>query len=750
MAVNIGPRIGIDGEAEYRKQLNNIIQQAKTLDSEMRAVTSSFDKNTSAQEKNTKTGEVLQKQIAVQERRIDELRKGLAAAADKYGENATETLKWREALNDATTSLNRMQNGMSSAEKTSTTFGSVLKANLLSDVIMSGLQSLGNLLQDAARKFADFVKDGITYASDLDEVQNVIDVTFGNSADAVNQYAKDAIQQYGLSELAAKKYAGSLGAMLKSSGVAGDELTKMATSLVGLTGDMASFYNLDPEEAFSKLSSAIAGETEPLRSLGINMNVANLEAYALAKGIDKAWSSMTQAEQTTLRYQYIMENAADAQGDFARTSDNFANQSRNLSQQLQSVGGEIGSAFIPYLKDAAKALNEVFSGKISVSEFTGRIISVMRSGADALRQNLPEIQAAAQEILTAIIQIISEGLPLLAELAVPLLMTLAQGIIANLPTIAQAGIEVLTALILGIAQNLPQLIPVATQAIIELVGVLTSPENITMMISAAVELLLALVDGIAQSLPLLIPAATQAIIELVGALTSTENLTMLIDAAIELMIALTTGLIESLPELLSSAGDIMSSLWNAIKNIDWLELGKSIIMGIINGLISLAKSILATIVNIFKKPIEWIKNLGSQAITWGKDLIQGFVNGIKSMVQKVVDAVKNIGQKIKNFLHFSRPDEGPLRDYERWMPDFVSGLARGIRDNAYLLEDAVSDMASRARISMTATGAGSTTTNVGGVRISVYGAPGQDVNALADIVMRRMQSAVNRKEAVFA
>lgn len=748
MAVNIGPRIGIDGEAEYRKQLNNIIQQAKTLDSEMRAVTSSFDKNTSAQEKNTKTGEVLQKQIAVQQRRIEELRKGLAAAAEKYGENATETLKWREALNDATTSLNRMQNGMSSAEKTSTTFGNVLKANLLSDVIMSGLQSLGNLLQDAARKFSDFVKEGISYASDLEEVQNVIDVTFGDSADAINQYAKDAIQQYGLSELAAKKYAGSLGAMLKSSGVAGDELTKMSTSLVGLTGDMASFYNLDPEEAFSKLSSAIAGETEPLRSLGINMNVANLEAYALSKGIDKAWSSMTQAEQTTLRYQYIMENAADAQGDFARTSDSFANQSKTLSQQLQSVGGEIGSAFIPYLKDAAKALNEVFSGQISVSEFTGRIISVMRSGADALRQNLPEIQAAAQEILTAIIQIISEGLPLLAELAVPLLMTLAQGIIANLPTIAQAGIEVLTALIQGIAQSLPTLIPVATQAIIELVGVLTSPENITAMINAAIELLLALAKGLVQAIPQLVAMIPTIIDNLITAIM--DNLPAIIEAGIQIMIALITGLIESLPELLSSAGDIMSSLWNAIKNIDWLELGKSIIMGIINGLISLAKSILTTIVNIFKKPIEWIKNLGSQAITWGKDLIQGFVNGIKAMARKVVDAVKNIGQKIKNFLHFSRPDEGPLRDYEQWMPDFVSGLAQGIRDNAYLLEDAVSDMAARARISMTATGAGSTTTNVGGVRIAVYGAPGQDVNALADIVMRRMQSAVNRKEAVFA
>lgn len=748
MAVNIGPRIGIDGEAEYRKQLNNIIQQAKTLDSEMRAVTSSFDKNTSAQEKNKKTGEVLQKQIAVQERRIDELRKGLAAAADKYGENATETLKWREALNDATTSLNRMQNGMSSAEKTSTTFGSVLKANLLSDVIMSGLRSLGNLLQDAARKFADFVKEGISYASDLEEVQNVIDVTFGDSADAINEFSRNAINQFGMSELSAKQFAGQLGSILKSAGVTGDALVEMSTNLVGLAGDMASFHNISLEDALSKIRSGLVGETEPLRQLGINMTVAELQAYALSKGIDESVSSMSQLDKTMLIYQYMLENTADVQGDFMRTNDSFSNQQKVLSENWKSLGASIGKSFLPYLTEAQTALNQLLTGQIGTSEFTGKIIAVMRSGADALRQNLPEIQAAAQEILTAIIQIISEGLPLLAELAVPLLMTLAHGIIANLPTIAQAGIEVLTALIQGIAQSLPTLIPVATQAIIELVGVLTSPENITAMINAAIELMLALADGLVQAIPQLVAMIPTIIDNLITAIM--DNLPAIIDAGIQIMIALTVGLIESLPELLSSAGDIMSSLWNAIKNIDWLELGKSIIMGIIKGLISLAESILTTIVNIFKKPIEWIKNLGSQAITWGKDLIQGFVNGIKSMVQKVVDAVKNIGQKIKNFLHFSRPDEGPLRDYEKWMPDFVSGLAQGIRDNAYLLEDAVSDMAARARISMTATGAGSTTTNVGGVRISVYGAPGQDVNALADIVMRRMQSAVNRKEAVFA
>jgi hypothetical protein len=112
--------------------------------------------------------------------------------------------------------------------------------------------------------------------------------------------------------------------MMKSSGMAGNEIVKMSTDLAGLAADMASFYNLDFETAFEKIRSGISGETEPLKQLGINMSVANLEAFALEKGITKAFNSMSQQEQIMLRYQYLMKATADAQGDSARTSDGFS------------------------------------------------------------------------------------------------------------------------------------------------------------------------------------------------------------------------------------------------------------------------------------------------------------------------------------------------------------------------------------------------------------------------------------------
>lgn len=150
-------------------------------------------------------------------------------------------------------------------------------------------------------------KAGLDLASDLTEVQNVVDVTFGDNAEQINQWAKSALTAYGLSELSAKQYAGTLGALLKSSGVSNKHLVTMSENLAALAGDFASFYNLKPEEAFEKIRAGISGETEPLKALGINMSVANLEAYALSKGITTAYEKMDQATQVILRYNYLLE-----------------------------------------------------------------------------------------------------------------------------------------------------------------------------------------------------------------------------------------------------------------------------------------------------------------------------------------------------------------------------------------------------------------------------------------------------------
>lgn len=208
-------------------------------------------------------------------------------------------------------------------------------------------------------------KQAIAVASDLEEVQNVVDVTFGKSAGVIEAWASRAGKQFGLTELQAKQFTSTLGAMMKSSGIAGDEIVEMSTDLAGLAADMASFYNLDFDTAFQKIRSGISGETEPLKAIGVNMSAANLEAYALAEGIETAYSEMSQAEQVMLRYKYLMSATADAQGDFSRTQDSYANQVRMLETMVNTLTAQFGEVLLPIVSEVVGKINDMLSLLVS-------------------------------------------------------------------------------------------------------------------------------------------------------------------------------------------------------------------------------------------------------------------------------------------------------------------------------------------------------------------------------------------------
>lgn len=209
----------------------------------------------------------------------------------------------------------------------------------------------------SVRAIARFVKATTSLASDMTEVQNVVDVTFGEMAKDINDFAKISIEQFGLSELSAKKFSSTMGAMLKSSGIAGEAVRDMALDLTKLSADMASFYNLDHDVAFQKIMSGMSGMTTPLKELGINMNIANVEAFAMSQGVNKAWREMSQAEQTMWRYNYLLHVTKDAQGDFAKNSHTWANQTKILKQQFETLKGTIGAGFINALMPIVKGLN---------------------------------------------------------------------------------------------------------------------------------------------------------------------------------------------------------------------------------------------------------------------------------------------------------------------------------------------------------------------------------------------------------
>lgn len=226
---------------------------------------------------------------------------------------------------------------------------------------------LGKFLGTAAIVAAvgQFAKASIEMGSNLTEVQNVVDVTFGAMSSSISDWAKSASTAYGLNELQGKKFTGTMGAMLKSTGFGTKAAAEMSTTLAGLSGDFASFYNLNSEDAFAKIRSGISGETEPLKQLGINMSVANMEAFAMSRGMGKAYSSMTQLEQAQLRYNYLLGVSKDAQGDFARTSGSWANQTRILTNQWDSFKASFGQGLINLFTPILRGVNNVIAGLVT-------------------------------------------------------------------------------------------------------------------------------------------------------------------------------------------------------------------------------------------------------------------------------------------------------------------------------------------------------------------------------------------------
>ena len=258
----------------------------------------------------------------------------------------SESKKWDQAAGNATGSI----------EKSFASMAGKIVGTLTAAGIGAILLNWGNAAVEAA--------------SDLAEVQNVVDTVFGDGARQIDNWAKSAGQQFGLTELQAKKFTSTLGAMAKSSGVASNDIVKMTTDLSGLAADMASFYNLDFETAFEKIRSGISGETMPLKQLGINMSVANLEAFALAQGLDKTFSEMSQGEQTMLRYQYLMQATSDAQGDFAKTADGFANAQRRIQTAVDTIKTSLGIILLPVVENITGAIANFLTQITSTPERT--------------------------------------------------------------------------------------------------------------------------------------------------------------------------------------------------------------------------------------------------------------------------------------------------------------------------------------------------------------------------------------------
>lgn len=238
---------------------------------------------------------------------------------------------------------------------------------------MAGIQGLAKkagLALAAAfsiKKLANFGAACISLGSDLEEVQNVVDTVFPQMNKQLEGFAKNAAAQFGLSETMAKQYSGMYGAMAKAFGFSESAAYDMSTALTGLAGDVASFYNIDQDVAYTKLKSVFSGETETLKDLGIVMTQSALDAYAMANGFGKTTKSMSEMEKVALRYAFVQDSLSAAQGDFARTSDSWANQVKLLRLQFDSLKATIGQGLMNVLTPVIKVINTIIGKLMSLA-----------------------------------------------------------------------------------------------------------------------------------------------------------------------------------------------------------------------------------------------------------------------------------------------------------------------------------------------------------------------------------------------
>lgn len=279
------------------------------------------------------------------------------------------------------------------------------QANLASQKIADSLKKIGTTITTAfsVAAITAFGKSCIELGSELAEVQNVVDVTFNKLSGSVNKWSKEAAASYGLSETMAKKYVGTFGSMAEAFGFTEQQAYDMSTTLTGLTGDVASFYNIDQDLAYTKLKSVFSGETETLKDLGIVMTQSALDQYALANGVGKTTAKMTEAEKVTLRYKFVQDQLKNATGDFARTQDSWANQTRILQLRFDSLKATIGQGLINAFNPVLKVINSLI-GRVSVladkfKAFTDQIFGNAGDGS-AVSTDLADASNSASDLAT--------------------------------------------------------------------------------------------------------------------------------------------------------------------------------------------------------------------------------------------------------------------------------------------------------------------------------------------------------------
>lgn len=654
MAVNIGPKIGIDGESEYRKQIQGIIQQQKTLASEMKAVTAGFDSNTSAQKKAKAQAEVLTKQVKTQTQRVDALKDMLEKSKKEFGENDTRTQKWQQAVNEANAELKQMQKELKEATTQSSIFRTALnKAGTgMKDLTVKGVKKLGSSLSSG---FKSTVKGAVTAIGSLTLAAGAAVVALGKMGLDYN--------------MEMETYTTNFQTMLGSATKAQAKVESLKQMAASTPFEMTDLANATQQ----LLAMGVASEdtNKYLQQLG-DISLGNVDKLNSLIG---AFGKMNSSGKVTLEYINIM-----------------AEQGFNPLNLIAQKTGETMTEVYARVSAGTVTFDEVKNAIAAATSAGGQFYKGMEKASQTTAGRIATLKDNATALVGEVFEPISEGLSgKLLPAAIDAVDELSAAFRENGVNgmVAAAG-DIVGETIAGFALSLPDFVNTAVSIVDSLMQGIK--DNLVTISNGASTAVLTLADGIIDLLPELIVTGTL----LIGKLAA--------------------GVIKGLPDLVAQIPSMIEEIVSGFAKHggEWKQIGLDIVNGIWDSL------------KIYWKNFtDWFDGAWEDLVSGVKDLL-----GIHSPSR----VFGNIGKNMA------------LGAEDGWFNTF-GGIKKDIQNSMNFDAGFVTMRPSMAP-AMATVGGGSAV-SYGGFTFNIYAQPGQDADAIADAVMDRIQTEVERKGAAW-
>lgn len=507
--------------------------------------------------------------------------------------------------------------------------------------------------------------------------------------------------------------------------------------------------NMSQEETFNATIKALQGvQDEAQRTVLANK--------LLGKGATELGPLLNMtAEETEAMRQQVHDLGGIMSDEAVKAAANYKDEMQNMNVALTGVKNNMVGQFLPGISQVMNGLSKVFSGNGGIEEIRGGLQNVI-SNITALA---PQFFDIASVLVNSLISGFGPMLPQAVNSVFGFLNSAIVTITGMIPQLTPAITEGLKGVATALFNSLPVIVAALVDMAKELVTWLSSGDNVKTFVDGILSLVNSLAMNLASSLEILLPALVNVIGQIADSLTSPSNVNMIIQSTLYIIGAVAVAIVKAIPQL---AGALLKVLANTASLIK--EWGASLIGRIGPWLASVWDGIKTwfgllpgKLADAFKAGKETILSWGKQAITWGSDMIKNFIEGIKKKASDLGKAIKDLAKNyIAKFLHFSVPDAGPLADADTWMPDFVDLMAKGIKQGEAEINAATQELASGMSASITAygptgaLGGNNTTYNGGNITMNIYGAEGQNVNELANIIAVKLQDMTARKGAVYA